>query len=135
MESAALTTHCRKSDVMTSLSDFGTINQPTVRALHRENFSLVTLKVSAACVLCGVWVENTVYQHILYTGFDMKLLDILCAAAEDLQINTFLEAFYVTRLGMTHADTTCSHSTSWETLIFNTFGSYSLQLSSTLQLG
>ncbi len=91
--------------------------------------------MSAACVLYEVWVENAVYQHILYIGFDMKLHDILCAAAADLQINRFLEAFHVARPGMTHADTICSYSTSWETLIFKTFGSYdSLQLSSTLRL-
>lgn len=30
MEPAALTTRCTKVDVMTSLSDLGTINQPTV---------------------------------------------------------------------------------------------------------
>lgn len=53
----------------------------------------------------------------------------------DLQINRFLEAFHVTWLGKTHADTTCSYSTSWEALIFNTFGPYiSLQLGSNLQL-
>lgn len=52
-----------------------------------------------------------------------------------LQINRFLEAFHVTWLGKTHADTTCSYSTSWEALIFNTFGPYiSLQLGSNLQL-
>lgn len=135
MEPAALTAHRTESDVMTSLSDFGTINQPTVTALRRENFSLVTLKEKCRQhVFCVKFrVENTVYQHILYIGFDMKLRDILCAAAADLQINRFLEAFHVARLGMTHADTTCSYSTSWETLIFKTFGSYnSLQLSSTL---
>lgn len=137
MEPAALTAHCTKPDVMTSLSDFGTINQPTVTALRRENFSLVTLKEKCRQHVFRVrfWVENARHQHIPYIGFDVTLRDSLCAAAADLQINTLLEAFHVTRLGMTHADTTCSYSTSWETLIFKTFGSYnSLQPSSTLQL-
>lgn len=66
----------------------------------------------------------------------MRSLDILFTAASYLQINKFLEAFHVTQLGKTHADTTCSYSASWETLIFNTFGPYTiLQPRSTLQLG
>lgn len=81
-----------------------------------------------------VWAENTVHQHIVYIGFDMKGPDILCSAAADIQINKFIGAFHVTRLGMTHADATCSYSSSWETLIFNTFGLYSsFKLSSALQ--
>lgn len=81
-----------------------------------------------------VWAENTVHQHVVHIGFDMKGPDIPCSAAADIQINTFLGAFHVTQLGMTHADATFSYSTSWETLIFNTFGRYSsLELSSALQ--
>ena len=71
-----------------------------------------------------IWIENTVYQQGLCIGCDMQLLDVLFSAAADLQINRFLEAFHVTQLGKTHADTTCSYSTSWETLIFNPFGPY-----------
>lgn len=40
---AALTTHHTGSDVMTPLTDFGTINQPSVTVtLHGENFSSAT---------------------------------------------------------------------------------------------
>lgn len=66
----------------------------------------------------------------------MSLLDIPFTAAAYLQINKFLEAFHVTQLGKTHADTTLSYSASWEMLIFNTFGPSSrLQPRSNLQLG
>lgn len=135
MEPAALTTHCTKSDVMTSLFDFWTINHLTVTARQHTEFQLSYSKEKCQQrVRRGLGLENAAYQHILCIEFDMKLLDTLCSAAADLQINRFLEAFHVTRLGMTHADTTCSYSPSWEILIFNSFGPYSsLQLSSSLQ--
>lgn len=91
-------------------------------------------KKSVSSMCAEVWAESTVHQQPVYIGFDMKGLDILCSAAADLQINTFLEAFHVSRLGTTHADATCSYSTSWEALIFKTLGPYdSSEPSSALQ--
>lgn len=55
MEPAALTTHCTKCDVMTSLSDFGSINHPTVTVtLHRE--SLVTHGKKSVSTQADIWV-------------------------------------------------------------------------------
>lgn len=105
-------------------------------AARREFQLSYTKKKSVSSMCADIWVGNTVSQHLLYMGFDMYSLEVLFTAAADLQINRFLEAFHVTQPGKTHADTTCSYSTSWEALIFNTFGPYTrLQLGSNLQLG
>lgn len=64
----------------------------------------------SAHAVCWIWQEVTWYS--------------LCSAAEDLQINRFLQAFHVTWLIRTHGDSIRSCSTSWETLIFNSFGPY-----------
>lgn len=129
MEPAALTTHCTKCDVMTSLSDFGSINHPTVTVtLHRESLVTHGKKCEHASRHLGLKIPYISTHRTL----DLTRSYLIFA---DLQINRFLEAFHVTWLGKTHADTTCSYSTSWEALIFNTFGPYiSLQLGSNLQL-
>lgn len=132
MEPAALTTHCKKFEAMTSL--FRSIDQQPQRQTKRIS-AYSSYSEKSVCSMCAeVWAGNTVHQHILYIGFDTRVCDILCSGAADLQINTFLEALHVTRLGLTYADTTCSYSTSWETLIFNTFSPCnSSELSSLLQ--
>lgn len=116
MERAGLTTQSIKSDVMTFLADFG--GHQSFRL--QKNFSEVTLQK-------GGGLRKRASLLTRHTAFDRMLLDSLCSAARD-----FLKGLHVSRPAMTHADTTCSCSTSWETSIFNTFGPYcTLQVSST----
>jgi len=98
MESAALTKHCTKSDVTTSLCDFETINQPEVTELHRENFNLAPA-TRAQRFLIVAYIRTYCTLDLTYGYL------ILCwSAAADLLIIGILKAFHSRRLATAHAE-------------------------------
>lgn len=66
-----------------------------VTPTHTERVSAVDQKIR----IRQHRAQSTVHRPVLNIGSDMRLLDVLLAAAADLQINRFLEAFHVTQLG------------------------------------
>lgn len=114
---AGQTTQSINSDVMTFLTKLGPINHPALSRLQKKIQLRSSLKNEEV-------LENKASLLTWQTAPDIMLLDSLCSAATD-----FLKAF---QPAMTHADTTCSCSTSWETSIFKTCGPYcTLQVSGT----
>ena len=120
---AARTKHCERN-MMSGLLSPWLCDQPSSERTATESFSLVTQRkemASAARVQTfGLrTLDIRTYRSLDWTW---RSLDLLFYVAAELQIKRFLGAFHVTQLGTTHAHTTCSYSTSWETLIFNSFG-------------
>lgn len=98
--------------------------------LQRESFRLVNLKEGCSSVGLKVpsvspsWTLDLTCGYLMFFSVPQQICRLI----------DFSKPFMLHNLGETHADTTRSYFSSWETLIFNTSGlNTSLQPSSNLQ--